>query len=235
MGQKTNPIGLRLGIVKPWLSSWYAEADYAKLLHEDLALRKHLKQRLYHAGISKVEIERRSKQAKINIYTARPGIIIGKKGVEVDALKVTLQKMLGGSIEVSLNIREIRRPEIDAQLVSENIALQLERRIAFRRAMKRSIGMAMRFGAKGIRINCAGRLGGGEIARSEWYREGRVPLHTLRADIQYGVAEANTTFGIIGVKVWVFHGEVIKHRRSLGDDEQQLENSGDKKVAAKKK
>ncbi|MFQ5431622.1 MAG: 30S ribosomal protein S3 [Nitrospinota bacterium] len=234
MGQKTNPIGLRLGIVKPWMSAWYAEADYAKLLHEDLAIRKLLKKQLYHAGISKVEIERRSKQAKINIYTARPGIIIGKKGVEVDAMKEKLQKMLGGSIEISLNIREIRRPEIDAQLVSENIALQLERRIAFRRAMKRTIGMAMRFGAKGIRINCAGRLGGGEIARSEWYREGRVPLHTLRADIQYGFAEAKTTFGIIGVKVWIFHGEIIKHRRSLGDGEKPQENNNDNKKTVSK-
>ena len=234
MGQKTNPIGLRLGIVKPWLSSWYAEADYAKLLHEDLALRKFIKKKLYHAGISKIEIERRSKQVKINIFTARPGIIIGKKGAEVDAMKEKLQKMLGGTIDVSLNIREIRRPEIDAQLVSENIALQLERRIAFRRAMKRTIGMAMRFGAKGIRINCAGRLGGGEIARSEWYREGRVPLHTLRADIQYGFAEAKTTFGIIGVKVWIFHGEIIKHRRSSGEDEQQL-NADDQKKAVYKK
>jgi len=223
---------MRLGIVKPWLSAWYAEADYAKLLHEDLALRKHLKQKLYHAGISKVEIERRSKQVKINIFTARPGIIIGKKGIEVDAMKESLQKMLGGSIEVSLNIREIRRPEIDAQLVSENIALQLERRIAFRRAMKRTIGMAMRFGAKGIRINCAGRLGGGEIARSEWYREGRVPLHTLRADIQYGFAEAKTTFGIIGVKVWIFHGEIIKHRRSLDSGQEGLGNTDEQKAGS---
>lgn len=234
MGQKTNPIGLRLGIVKPWLSSWYAEADYAKLLHEDLALRTYIKKKLYHAGISKIEIERRSKQVKINIFTARPGIIIGKKGAEVDAMKEKLQKMLGGTVDVSLNIREIRRPEIDAQLVSENIALQLERRIAFRRAMKRTIGMAMRFGAKGIRINCAGRLGGGEIARSEWYREGRVPLHTLRADIQYGFAEAKTTFGIIGVKAWIFHGEIIKHRRSMEEDAQQLENRDEKKAVSKK-
>jgi small subunit ribosomal protein S3 len=220
---------LRLGIVKPWLSSWYAEADYAKQLHEDLFIRRKIKKELYHAGISRIEIERRSRQVKINIHTARPGIIIGKKGAEVDALKESLQKTLGGSREVSINIREIRRPEIDAQLVSENIALQLERRIAFRRAMKRTIGMAMRFGAKGIRVNCAGRLGGGEIARSEWYREGRVPLHTLRADIQYGFAEAKTTFGIIGVKVWIFHGEIIKHRHALESENMGI---GDKKNKA---
>lgn len=221
MGQKSHPIGLRLGIIKPWLSNWYAEADYAKQLHADMRIRKQIKKDLYHAGISKIEIERRSKQMKINIHTARPGIIIGKRGAEVDALKERLQKTLGGSLEISLNIREIRRPEIDAQLVAENIALQLERRIAFRRAMKKTIGMAMRFGAKGIRINCAGRLGGGEIARSEWYREGRVPLHTLRADIQYGFAEAKTTFGIIGVKTWIFHGEIIKHRRSADADDKK--------------
>lgn len=218
MGQKSHPIGLRLGIIKSWLSNWYAEADYAKQLHEDITIRKYIKDRLYHAGISKVEIERRSKQIKVNIHTARPGIIIGKKGSEVDMLKINLQKVVTGTAEISINIREIRRPEIDAQLVAENIALQLEKRIAFRRAMKKTIANAMRFGAKGIRINCAGRLSGSEIARTEWYREGRVPLHTLRANIDYGTAEARTTFGVIGVKVWIFHGEIITRRRAVVAD-----------------
>jgi len=227
LGQKTHPTGFRLGIVKPWLSNWYAEADYSKQLHEDLEIRKYIKEKLYHAGIARIEIERRSKQIKINIHTARPGIIIGKKGSEVDILKEALQKMLGGTKDVSLNIREILRPETDAQLVAENIALQLERRVAFRRAMKRTIGMAMRFGAKGIRINCAGRLGGAEIARREWYRDGRVPLHTLRADINYGFAEARTTFGIIGIKVWIYSGEILKRRRTIADPETK-ELKGDK-------
>ncbi len=212
MGQKTHPIGLRLGIVKPWLSNWFADKDFAAQLHDDLRVRKFLKKATSHAGVSKVVIERRAKQVKINIHTSRPGIIIGKKGSEVDALKRQVQKILGKSQEISINIKEVRRPETDAQLIAENIALQLERRIAFRRAMKKAVGLTMRFGAKGIRVNCAGRLGGAEIARTEWYREGRVPLHTLRADIDYGFTEAKTTFGIIGVKVWVFHGEIIKHR-----------------------
>ncbi len=231
MGQKTNPIGFRLGIVKPWFSSWFSEANYASQLHEDLKVRKFLKKRVGHAGVSKVVIERRAKQIKINIFTSRPGIIIGKKGSEVDSLKRQLQVLLGSTQEVSINIKEVRRPEIDAQLVAENIALQLERRVAFRRAMKKSVGTTMRFGAKGIRVNCAGRLGGAEIARTEWYREGRVPLHTLRADIDYGVAEAATTFGIIGIKVWIFHGEIIKHRQ---ENVQENEASKAKKPVKRK-
>jgi len=217
MGQKTHPIGLRLGIVKPWLSNWFADKDFAARLHDDLKVRKFLAKATSHAGVSKVVIERRAKQVKINIHTARPGIIIGKKGSEVDALKRKVQAILGKSQDISLNIKEVRRPETDAQLIAENIALQLERRVAFRRAMKRAVGLAMRFGAKGVRINCAGRLGGAEIARTEWYREGRVPLHTLRADIDYGFTEAHTTFGIIGVKVWIFNGEIIKHRSENRD------------------
>ena len=207
MGQKVNPIGFRLGIIKTWDSRWYAKADYAKLLHEDLKLRAFLKKRLYNSGISKIEIERAANKAKINIFTARPGLIIGKKGSEVETLKKELAKLTDK--EIYLNIQEVRKPELDAQLVAENVALQLERRIAFRRAMKKSVTSALKFGAKGIRITCAGRLGGAEMSRTEWYREGRVPLHTLRADIDYGVAEANTTYGIIGVKVLIFKGEIL--------------------------
>lgn len=223
MGQKTHPIGFRLGVNKSWLSNWYAEADYAKQLHQDLGLRKYIHKHLSHAGVARVEIERRSKQLKVNIHTSRPGIIIGKKGSEVDALKKTLQKMVGSKMDISLNIKEVRRPEISAQLVAENIAMQLERRIAYRRAMKKSLTTAMRFGAKGIRINCSGRLNGAEIARIAWYREGRVPLHTLRADIDFGFAEAHTTFGVIGVKTWVFHGEILKVRDSSMADAEMLD------------
>jgi small subunit ribosomal protein S3 len=207
LGQKVNPIGLRLGINKTWNSKWYAEGDYAKLLHEDLKLTKFLKKRLYHAGISKVEIERAASKAKINIFAARPGIIIGKKGSEVEALKKDLAKLTDE--EIFINIQEVRKPELDAQLVAENVALQLERRVAFRRAMKKSVSMALKFGAQGVKITCSGRLGGAEMSRTEWYREGRVPLHTLRGDIDYGYAEAKTTYGIIGVKVLVFKGEVL--------------------------
>ncbi len=207
MGQKVNPIGLRLKINKTWTSKWYAEADYAKLLHEDLKLSDFLKKRLYHAGISKVEVERAASKAKINIYAARPGIIIGKKGSEVEALKKDLSKLTDE--EIFINIQEVRKPEIDAQLVAENVALQLERRVAFRRAMKKSVSTALKFGAQGIKITCSGRLGGAEMSRTEWYREGRVPLHTLRGDIDYGYAEAKTTYGIIGVKVLIFKGEVL--------------------------
>jgi len=207
LGQKVNPIGFRLGIIKTWDSRWYAKADYAKLLHEDLKLRAFLKKRLYNSGVSKIEIERAASKAKINIYTARPGLIIGKKGSEVETLKKELAKLTDK--EIYLNIQEVRKPELDAQLVAENVALQLERRIAFRRAMKKSVTSALKFGAKGIRITCAGRLGGAEMSRTEWYREGRVPLHTLRADIDYGVAEAKTTYGIIGVKVLIFKGEIL--------------------------
>ena len=207
MGQKVNPIGFRLGIIKTWDSKWYAKADYSKLLHEDLKLRAFLKKRLYNSGVAKIEIERAASKAKINIFTARPGLIIGKKGSEVETLKKELAKLTDK--EIYLNIQEVRKPELDAQLVAENVALQLERRIAFRRAMKKSVTSALKFGAKGIRITCAGRLGGAEMSRTEWYREGRVPLHTLRADIDYGTAEAKTTYGIIGVKVLIFKGEIL--------------------------
>jgi small subunit ribosomal protein S3 len=207
LGQKVNPVSFRLGVIKTWDSKWYAKANYATLLHEDLKLRDFLKKRLYHSGVSKIEIERAANKAKINIYTARPGLIIGKKGSEVETLKKDLAKLTDK--EVFLNIQEVRKPELDAQLVAESVALQLERRIAFRRAMKKSVTSALKFGAKGIRITCSGRLGGAEMSRTEWYREGRVPLHTLRADIDYGFAEAKTTYGIIGVKVLIFKGEVL--------------------------
>jgi len=207
LGQKINPIGFRLGITKTWDSKWYAEADYAKLLHEDLAIRKFLKKRLYSSGVSKIEIERAANKTKINIFTARPGLIIGKKGTEVETIKKELAQIT--SKEIFITITEVRKPELDAQLVAENVALQLERRIAFRRAMKKSVTSTLKFGAKGIRITCSGRLGGAEIARTEWYREGRVPLHTLRADIDYGFAEAKTTYGIIGIKVLIFKGEIL--------------------------
>jgi len=207
LGQKVHPIGFRLGIIRTWESKWYAEKDYAGLLHEDLKLRDYLKKRLHHAGISKVEIERAASKAKVNIFAARPGIIIGKKGSEVEALKKDLAKLTDK--EVFINIQEVRKPEIDAQLVAENVALQLERRIAFRRAMKKAVSQALKFGAEGVKIECSGRLGGAEMSRREWYREGRVPLHTLRADIDYGFAEAKTTYGIIGVKVLVFKGEIL--------------------------
>ena len=207
MGQKVHPIGFRLGINRTWESRWYADADYATKLHADLKLRNFLKQRLYHAGISKIELERAANKVKINIFAARPGIIIGKKGSEVEVLKKDLARITDD--ECFINIQEVRKPEVDAQLVAENVVLQLERRVAFRRAMKRSVSMALKFGAKGIKITCAGRLGGAEMSRTEWYREGRVPLHTLRADIDYGFAEAKTTYGIIGVKVLIFKGEVL--------------------------
>jgi small subunit ribosomal protein S3 len=209
MGQKVNPIGLRLGINRTWDSRWYADGDYANLLHEDILIREFLEKRLRQAGVSRIVIERPAKKARITIHTARPGVVIGKKGADIDRLRNELQKITGG--DVHLNIVEIRKPEIDAYLVAENIANQLVRRVAFRRAMKRAVQSAMRLGAGGIRINCAGRLGGAEIARTEWYREGRVPLHTLRADIDYGEATANTTYGTCGVKVWVFRGEIMAH------------------------
>jgi small subunit ribosomal protein S3 len=207
LGQKINPIGFRLGITKTWDSKWYAEADYAKLLHEDLAIRKFLKKRLYSSGVSKIEIERAANKCKINIFTARPGLIIGKKGSEVETIKKELAQI--SSKEIFITINEVRKPELDAQLVAENVALQLERRIAFRRAMKKSVTSTLKFGAKGIRITCSGRLGGAEMSRTEWYREGRVPLHTLRADIDYGFAEAKTTYGLIGIKVLIFKGEIL--------------------------
>ena len=214
MGQKVHPKGFRLGVIEQWDSKWFARRDYAPLLREDLRVRQFLKDRLYHAGISKVEIERAANKAKINIYTARPGIVIGKKGAEIEKLKGELAKLTAK--ETFINIHEVRRPDVDAQLVAENVALQLERRVAFRRAMKEAVGRAMRMGAQGIRVQCSGRLGGAEIARTEWYREGRVPLHTLRADINYGQAVAKTTYGVIGVRCWIFRGEVITK-----DEEQQ--------------
>ena len=208
MGQKVNPIGFRIGINRTWDSRWYAEgSNYADQLHADVTIRQFLHDRLKQAGLSKIIIERPAKRARITIHTARPGVVIGKKGADIETLRLELSKRTGG--DVSLNIVEIRKPEVDAMLIAENIAQQLERRIAFRRAMKRSVQSAMRLGAEGIRINCGGRLGGAEIARTEWYREGRVPLHTLRADIDYGVARAKTTYGICGIKVWVYKGEIL--------------------------
>ncbi|MGE0659125.1 MAG: 30S ribosomal protein S3 [Reyranellaceae bacterium] len=209
MGQKVNPIGLRLGINRTWDSRWFAGKDYAGLLHEDIEIRDFLRKRLAQAGISRIIIERPAKKARVTIHSARPGVVIGKKGADIEKLRGDLAKLTNS--EVALNIVEIRKPEIDATLIAENIAQQLERRVAFRRAMKRAVQSAMRLGALGIRINCSGRLGGAEIARMEWYREGRVPLHTLRADIDYGTATAFTTFGTCGVKVWVFKGEIMVH------------------------
>ena len=208
MGQKVNPIGLRLGIVKTWESRWYAGKNYASYILEDHNLRKFLKERLYHAGISRIEIERSARRIRLRIFTARPGIVIGKKGAEIELLKRDLEKMV--SQEVLIDIQEVRKPEIDAQLVAENVALQIVRRVAFRRAMKRAVSSAMRFGAQGIKIISSGRLGGAEMARTEWYREGRVPLHTLRADIDYGITQAKTTYGVVGIKVFIFKGEILK-------------------------
>jgi len=210
LGQKVHPISFRLGYIKTWDSRWYAGKDYPQLLIEDLRVRDYLKKKLYHAGVAKIEIERvasKAKKAKVTIHTARPGIIIGKKGAEVDNLKKELQKMT--QKEIFISIQEVKRAELDAQLVAENVALQMERRVGFRRAMKKAVTSTMKLGAKGIKIHCAGRLGGAEMARSEWYREGRVPLHTLRADIDFGQAEAKTTYGIVGVKVWIFKGEIF--------------------------
>jgi small subunit ribosomal protein S3 len=210
MGQKVHPLGLRLGYVKTWNSRWFADKDYANLLHEDLRIRAMVKEKLYHAGVSKIELERSGNQIKIYISTARPGIIIGRKGAEVDKLKTELDAMT--KRQVQINIKEIRKPELDAQLVSESIAMQLEKRISYRRAMKKAVAAAMRLGALGIKVHCAGRLAGAEIARKEWYREGRVPLHTLRADIDYGLAEAKTTYGQIGVKAWIYRGDLLPER-----------------------
>jgi len=210
VGQKTHPYGFRLGYNTTWHSRWYAEGDYAKLLHADLKLRKELKARLHHAGVSEIDIERAADKLRVSIYTSRPGIIIGRKGAEVDKLRDDLMKAMGR--EVHINIQEIQRPELDAQLVSESIAGQLERRVSFRRAMKKSMESAFRFGAKGVKIMVAGRLGGAEIARTEWYQEGRLPLHTLKAEIDYGFAEAHTTYGLIGCKVWVYKGDHLKER-----------------------
>ena len=208
MGQKVNPIGFRVGVTRGWESVWYAaDKDFGSLLREDIKMRRFIKERMQHAGVSRIVIERPAGKVKVTVHTARPGVIIGRKGSEIEALRSELLRKFGS--EVQVYIVEIRRPEAEAQLVAENIAFQLERRVAFRRAMKRAVQGAMRMGAKGVRINCSGRLGGADIARMEWYREGRVPLHTLRADIDYGVASAKTTYGIIGVKVWVFNGEKL--------------------------
>ncbi len=201
MGQKVHPIGFRLGINRTWVSRWYAENDFGKLLQEDLTIRKYLKKKLYQAGVSKIEIERATSKIRINIFTSRPGMVIGRKGAEIDQLKKELQALTDK--EIYINIHEVKKPDLDAQLVAESIALQLIRRVAFRRAIKKSVSTALKFGALGIKVSCAGRLGGAEIARQEWYREGRVPLHTLRANIDYGFAEALTTYGLIGVKVWI--------------------------------
>lgn len=212
MGQKVNPISLRLGIVKTWESRWFAGKKYADYIYEDYRIRRFVKEKLHHAGVSKIEIERSTRRVRLRIFTARPGIVIGKKGAEIEKLKKELEGRV--SQEVLIDIQEIRKPEVDAQLVAENVAMQIERRVAFRRAMKRGVSSAMRFGAQGVKIICSGRLGGAEMARTEWYREGRVPLHTLRADIDYGVTEANTTYGLVGIKVFVFHGEILKQNQA---------------------
>ena len=224
MGQKVNPIGLRLGINRTWDSRWYADADYATLLHEDLRIRDYLKDSLSQAGVSKIIIERPAKKARVTIHTARPGVVIGKKGTDIERLRQKISTMTNS--EVHLNIVGVRKPEIDAQLVAENVAQQLERRVSIRRAMKRAVQSAMRMGAEGIRINCAGRLGGAEIARTEWYREGRVPLHTLRAEVDYGEATAFTTYGACGIKVWVFKGEVMAHDPMAQDKRMAEQQSG---------
>jgi len=209
MGQKINPIGLRLGINRTWDSRWYAERNYGELLHEDIRIRKFLQTKLAQAGVSKVVIERPAKKARVTIHTARPGVVIGRKGQEIENLRREIAAMT--TADVHLNIVEIRKPEVDAQLVAENVAQQMERRVSIRRAMKRAVQSAMRMGAEGIRINCAGRLGGAEIARMQWYREGRVPLHTLRANVDYGACEAKTTYGICGVKIWIYKGDIMAH------------------------
>jgi small subunit ribosomal protein S3 len=208
LGQKVNPISMRLGIVKTWESRWFAGKKYADYIFEDFQIRKFIKEKLHHAGVAKIEIERSTRRVRLRIFTARPGIVIGKKGSEIEKLKKQLEGRV--SQEVLIDIQEVRKPEVDAQLVAENVAMQIERRVAFRRAMKRGVSSAMRFGAQGVKIICSGRLGGAEMARTEWYREGRVPLHTLRADIDYGTTEARTTYGIVGIKVFVFHGEILK-------------------------
>ena len=220
MGQKVNPIGFRLGINRTWDSRWYADDGYAALLHEDLRIRDFLRQRLAQAGVSRIVIERPAKKARITIHTARPGVVIGKKGADIEKLRTDIGKITGSDVHV--NIVEIRKPEIEAQLVAENIAQQMERRVSIRRAMKRAVQSAMRLGALGIRINCGGRLGGAEIARAVWYREGRVPLHTMRAHVDYGSAAAKTTYGICGVKVWIFKGEVMAHD-PMAMDKQAIE------------
>ncbi len=213
MGQKTNPIGNRLGIIRTWESRWFLKKGYSDQLLEDLRVRKLIKDKLYHAGVARIEIDRPGQKLKVAIHSARPGIIIGKKGAEVEKLKREIEETTGK--HVSIDIKEVRKPELDSQLVAENIALQIEKRVAFRRALKRAVSSAMRFGALGIKVQCSGRLAGAEIARSEWYREGRVPLSTFRADVSYGFAEARTTYGAIGVKVWLYHGDILPEQRAM--------------------
>ncbi|MCX7793934.1 MAG: 30S ribosomal protein S3 [Thermodesulfovibrionales bacterium] len=222
MGQKVHPFANRIGIIRTWDSRWFARKakDFSHFLYEDVNIRKSLKQRLYHAGVSKIEIERIGQKMRITIHTARPGIIIGKKGAEVDRLKKELEALTGR--QVNIDIKEIRKPEIDAQLVAENIALQLEKRVSFRRAMKKAVSSALRFGALGVKVACSGRLAGAEIARTEWYREGRVPLHTFRADIDYGFAEARTTYGKIGVKVWIYKGDILPEKPGVQSSPEAL-------------
>ena len=224
MGQKVHPTGIRLGISKDWTARWYAGSDsFADTLEQDLKVREYLKKRLAQSSVSRIQIERPARSARVTIFTARPGMVIGKKGEDIEKLRNDLIKMMG--VPVTVNIEEIRKPELDAELVAESVAQQLERRIMFRRAMKRAVQNAMRLGALGIKINVSGRLNGAEIARAEWYREGRVPLHTLRADIDYGTAEANTTYGIIGIKVWIFKGEVFEDAEAEADTKQPAKAS----------
>jgi small subunit ribosomal protein S3 len=225
MGQKVNPIGLRLGINRTWDSRWYAaRGEYGKLLHEDMRIREVLMKELKMAAVSRIIIERPHKKCRVTIYSARPGVVIGKKGADIDKIRKTVAKLTDS--EVVLNIVEVRKPEVDATLVAESIAQQLERRVAFRRAMKRAVQSAMRLGAQGIRINCSGRLGGAEIARQEWYREGRVPLHTLRADVDYGVGTAHTAYGTCGIKVWIFKGEILEHDPMAQDKRMNEQDTG---------
>jgi small subunit ribosomal protein S3 len=224
MGQKVNPIGFRLGITRTWDSRWYSKKDYAKLLHEDIKLRRYLKEKLYGAGISKIDIERAASKVKINVHTARPGIVIGKKGAGVESLKAEVQKLSGN--EVLLNIIEVKKPEANATLIAENVASQLEKRVAFRRAMKKCMTAAFKQGIKGIKIRVSGRLGGAEIARTEWYSEDSVPLHTLRANIDYGTAEARTTYGLIGVKTWVYHGEAATLKKQAAAEAKAAQSAG---------
>lgn len=223
MGQKVNPTGFRLGIIRTWTSRWFSQREYAKSLHEDLKIRRVLKEKLFHAGVSRIEIERAANKCNVDIFSARPGIVIGKRGAGIDTLRSELQKMT--SKDISLNIKEVRKAELDAQLVAENIAMQLERRVAFRRVIKRAVQSAMKLGAKGIKVRVSGRLGGAEIARSEWHMEGRVPLHTLRADIDYGFTEAKTTYGIIGAKVWICKGEILDRSEMLSEEAPVVEQA----------
>jgi small subunit ribosomal protein S3 len=226
VGQKVHPYGFRIGTLYGWQSNWFSERRYAPQLHEDIKIRRFIKKKLYHAGISKVVIERTGEKVVVNIHTARPGILIGKRGAEVEALRKEVAALTTG--EVFINIKEIRKAELDAQLVAENVALQLERRVAFRRAMKKAVTSTMKFGAEGVRIQCSGRLGGAEMGRREWYREGRVPLHTLRADIEYGLAEAKTTYGVIGVKCWVFKGDLADRDLRRGTLSQRISDDGNR-------